>query len=88
MPIAPITGMLRKRFWLDISTGLGLGLSAGRSILVRSFYPLPLTSTLSIHSTGTAMSSKLVRYMCRASPSSYSDPILSRGPPGGVLPQT
>jgi hypothetical protein len=29
MPIAPITGMLRKRFWLDISTGLGLGLSAG-----------------------------------------------------------
>ncbi|KAJ7696591.1 hypothetical protein B0H17DRAFT_402468 [Mycena rosella] len=29
MAIAPITGMLRKRFWLDISTGLGLGLSAG-----------------------------------------------------------
>ncbi|KAK7025249.1 cytochrome c oxidase subunit 9, mitochondrial [Favolaschia claudopus] len=28
MPIAPITGMLRKRFWLDISTGLGLGVSA------------------------------------------------------------
>ncbi|KAJ7247611.1 cytochrome-c oxidase subunit VIIa [Mycena haematopus] len=29
MAIAPITGMLRKRFWLDITTGLGLGLSAG-----------------------------------------------------------
>ncbi|KAJ6515078.1 cytochrome-c oxidase subunit VIIa [Mycena polygramma] len=29
MAIAPITGMLRKRFWLDISTGLGLGVSAG-----------------------------------------------------------
>ncbi|KAJ7116065.1 cytochrome-c oxidase subunit VIIa [Mycena epipterygia] len=29
MPIAPITGMLRKRFWLDITTGLGLGVSAG-----------------------------------------------------------
>ncbi|KAF7308842.1 Cytochrome c oxidase subunit 9, mitochondrial [Mycena kentingensis (nom. inval.)] len=29
MPVAPITGMLRKRFWLDISTGLGLGVSAG-----------------------------------------------------------
>ncbi|KAJ7066543.1 cytochrome-c oxidase subunit VIIa [Mycena amicta] len=29
MPIAPITGMLRKRFWLDITTGLGLGVSGG-----------------------------------------------------------
>lgn len=29
MPIAPITGKLRKRFWLDISTALGLGVSAG-----------------------------------------------------------
>jgi len=29
MAIAPITGMLRKRFWLDVSTGLGLGVAAG-----------------------------------------------------------
>ncbi|EIM80391.1 cytochrome-c oxidase [Stereum hirsutum FP-91666 SS1] len=25
MPIAPITGKLRKRLWLDLSTSLGLG---------------------------------------------------------------
>ncbi|KAH9852652.1 hypothetical protein C2E23DRAFT_885412 [Lenzites betulinus] len=29
MPIAPITGKLRKRFWLDLTTALGLGVSAG-----------------------------------------------------------
>ncbi|KAJ3555382.1 hypothetical protein NM688_g2609 [Phlebia brevispora] len=29
MPIAPITGKLRKRFWLDVSCALGLGISAG-----------------------------------------------------------
>ncbi|KAF8269804.1 COX7A, subunit VIIa of cytochrome c oxidase [Lactarius quietus] len=28
MPIAPITGKLRKRLWLDLSCGLGLGISA------------------------------------------------------------
>ncbi|KAI6149513.1 hypothetical protein BKA82DRAFT_128202 [Pisolithus tinctorius] len=28
MPIAPITGMLRKRLWLDLSVGLGLGVTA------------------------------------------------------------
>jgi len=28
MPIAPITGKLRKRFWLDLSTGLGMGVAA------------------------------------------------------------
>ena len=28
MPIAPITGRLRKRLWLDLSMGLGLGISA------------------------------------------------------------
>ncbi|OJT11945.1 hypothetical protein TRAPUB_11513 [Trametes pubescens] len=27
--IAPITGKLRKRFWLDLTTALGLGVSAG-----------------------------------------------------------
>lgn len=29
MPIAPITGKLRKRFFIDISCALGLGLGAG-----------------------------------------------------------
>ncbi|KAI0075304.1 hypothetical protein K474DRAFT_1664351 [Panus rudis PR-1116 ss-1] len=29
MPIAPITGKLRKRFWLDLTTALGLGVTAG-----------------------------------------------------------
>ncbi|KAI0725403.1 cytochrome-c oxidase subunit VIIa [Fomitopsis betulina] len=29
MPIAPITGKLRKRFWLDFSVALGMGVSAG-----------------------------------------------------------
>ncbi|KAI0033933.1 cytochrome-c oxidase [Vararia minispora EC-137] len=28
MPIAPITGKLRKRLWLDLTTSLGLGISA------------------------------------------------------------
>lgn len=27
--IAPITGKLRKRFWLDLSCAMGLGVSAG-----------------------------------------------------------
>ncbi|KAH9995396.1 cytochrome-c oxidase subunit VIIa [Russula compacta] len=27
MPIAPITGKLRKRLWLDLSCGLGLGIA-------------------------------------------------------------
>ncbi|KAK7687837.1 hypothetical protein QCA50_009056 [Cerrena zonata] len=29
MPIGPITGKLRKRFWLDLTTALGLGVTAG-----------------------------------------------------------
>lgn len=29
MPIAPITGRLRKGLWRDISVALGLGLGAG-----------------------------------------------------------
>ncbi|KAG2075666.1 cytochrome-c oxidase subunit VIIa [Suillus decipiens] len=29
MPIAPITGKLRKRLWLDISVALGLGITSG-----------------------------------------------------------
>lgn len=29
MPIGPITGKLRKRFWVDVSCALGLGVSAG-----------------------------------------------------------
>jgi len=29
MPVAPITGMLRKRFWVDLTASLGLGTAAG-----------------------------------------------------------
>jgi cytochrome c oxidase subunit 7 len=29
MPIAPITGKLRKRLWLDLTCALGLGVAAG-----------------------------------------------------------
>ncbi|KAI0343004.1 cytochrome-c oxidase subunit VIIa [Trametopsis cervina] len=29
MAIAPITGKLRKRFWLDLTTALGTGVAAG-----------------------------------------------------------
>ncbi|KAH0836744.1 hypothetical protein J3R83DRAFT_8479, partial [Lanmaoa asiatica] len=29
MPIAPITGKLRKAFWRDVSLSLGLGIGAG-----------------------------------------------------------
>ncbi|KAI0788715.1 cytochrome-c oxidase [Abortiporus biennis] len=29
MPIAPIVGKLRKRFWLDLTTSLALGTTAG-----------------------------------------------------------
>ncbi|KAF5362209.1 hypothetical protein D9756_002336 [Leucocoprinus leucothites] len=29
MPIAPIVGKLRKRFFIDLSCSLGLGFSAG-----------------------------------------------------------
>jgi len=29
MPIAPITGKLRKRLWVDLSIALGLGVASG-----------------------------------------------------------
>lgn len=29
MPIAPITGKLRKRFWVDLTASLGFGVAAG-----------------------------------------------------------
>jgi len=29
MPIPPITGKLRKRFWVDLTTALGLGVASG-----------------------------------------------------------
>ncbi|KAF9477587.1 hypothetical protein BDN70DRAFT_810453 [Pholiota conissans] len=29
MAIAPITGKLRKRFWLDVGSALALGISGG-----------------------------------------------------------
>ena len=41
--IAPITGKLRKRFWLDLTTALGLGVSAGYAFWSVLFALLPLT---------------------------------------------
>ncbi|KAF8817379.1 hypothetical protein BYT27DRAFT_6809075 [Phlegmacium glaucopus] len=32
MPIAPITGKLRKHFWLDVGCAFGLGIGAGYGI--------------------------------------------------------
>ena len=43
MSIAPITGKLRKRFWLDLTTALGLGVSAGYAFWSVLFALLPLT---------------------------------------------
>ena len=43
MSIAPITGKLRKRFWLDLTTALGLGVSAGYAFWFVTFALLPLT---------------------------------------------
>jgi len=37
MPIAPITGKLRKRLWLDISCALGLGIASGYAYWSVSF---------------------------------------------------
>lgn len=42
MPIGPITGKLRKRFWLDLTTALGLGVTAGYaywSVVFARFLP-------------------------------------------------
>ena len=56
--IAPITGKLRKRFWLDVTSALGLGISAGYAfwyvflhilcfacVLVLTVLPLGMVST-------------------------------------------
>ena len=45
MAIAPITGKLRKRFWLDLSCALGLGISAGYAFWSVVHTPLSLTSS-------------------------------------------
>jgi hypothetical protein len=41
MPIAPITGKLRKRLWLDLSCGLGFGISAAYAYWFVIFYSIP-----------------------------------------------
>ncbi|KAL4072784.1 hypothetical protein V8B97DRAFT_2016920 [Scleroderma yunnanense] len=41
MPIAPITGKLRKRLWLDLSVALGLGVAAAYGF----WYVWPVSST-------------------------------------------
>ena len=59
--IAPITGKLRKRFWLDITMALGLGTSAGYafwSVFLSLF--LRASSVLTFFQTGTASTSRAV----------------------------
>jgi uncharacterized membrane protein YfhO len=38
--IAPITGKLRKRLWLDLSCGLGFGISAAYAYWFVKFFAL------------------------------------------------
>jgi hypothetical protein len=40
MAIAPITGMLRKRFWVDMSCALGLGTAFGYAYWYVSTYTI------------------------------------------------
>ena len=50
MSIAPITGKLRKRFWLDLTTSLGLGISAGYafwSVALAFFSPSAVSALIS-----------------------------------------
>ncbi|KAF9454315.1 cytochrome-c oxidase, subunit VIIa [Macrolepiota fuliginosa MF-IS2] len=39
MPIAPITGKLRKRFFIDLSCAFGLGIAAGYAYWYGSHLP-------------------------------------------------
>ena len=53
MSIAPITGKFRKRFWLDLTTALGLGVSAGYAFW-SVFLTLP-SRVMPTDSRGTGM---------------------------------
>jgi len=58
MPIAPITGKLRKRFWLDLGCAFGLGVSAGYAYwCVLRVFP---AFTLLTRSAGMVFTSRLV----------------------------
>jgi len=49
MPIAPITGKLRKRLWLDLSCAMGLGISSAYaywSVVLLSFGVVDVSLTL------------------------------------------
>ena len=62
MAIAPITGKLRKRFWVDLTTALGLGVGAGYAYwFVFSDTRLsPSQSMLTRHASGMEFISRAV----------------------------
>lgn len=41
MPIAPIVGKLRKRFFIDLSLGMGLGVASGYA-----YWYVPVVQTI------------------------------------------
>ena len=63
MAIAPITGKLRKRFWVDLTTALGLGVGAGYAYwFVFSDTRLsPSRSILTRRALGMGFTSRAVR---------------------------
>ena len=62
MAIAPITGKLRKRFWLDLTTALGLGVGAGYAYWFVFFYTRlsPTQGVLTKHALGMGFTSRAV----------------------------
>lgn len=94
MPIAPITGKLRKRLWLDLSTSLGLGTACAYffwSVFYSSFRE---TLYSSAHTGTTSISSVVSSWSKTAGCNSTASLHLSdhlhafHSPaPGGVLPR-
>ena len=82
MAIAPITGKLRKRFWVDLTTALGLGVGAGYAYWFVFFDTRlsPNPSMLTEHALGMAFTSRAVSPSTRRGffPDNYadSDPFL------------
>ena len=62
MAIAPITGKLRKRFWVDLTTALGLGVGAGYAYWFVFFDTRlsPSPSMLTERALGMAFTSRAV----------------------------
>jgi len=82
MAIAPITGKLRKRFWVDLTTALGLGVGAGYAYwFVFSDTRLsPSRSMLTRHAPGMGFTSRAVspniRHILFLNECADSDPFL------------